>query len=271
MNLIGRIVRKVGEVSAELGKAVRANGLSRTFKNKVVPTYSPGLMKLRGISPEGKTHYLYARGVEYPLNCRYNSSDRQVFRTVFEQCEYDCLDDVKDVRLVVDCGANVGYSSIYFLARFPQAKVICLEPDSKNFAILERNLKPYGDRVKLLQTGVWSHTTGLTVCRGEFRDGLEWATQVRESRDGETPDVQATDLGTVLRESGFEKIDILKIDIERSETEVFARNYAEWLGKTRNMVIELHDEECERVFYNAIAPYPFALSQSVEVVVCKSN
>ena len=271
MNIVSKMAGKIFSTTAGFRESVRTDGFSKASKNKAISIYNHRIMRLLGISRAGKTYLRYARDSKYPVHCRYDSSDVDVFRSVFEECEYAGLTDVPDVRLLIDCGANVGYSSAYFLTHFPNAKVIVVEPDSNNFVTLQKNLKPYGDRVKYYQTGVWSHSTGLTVCRGEYRDGREWATQVRESLPGETPDVQAVDIGTLLKESGFDKIDLLKIDIERSETEVFARNYADWLGKTRNLVIELHDEECERVFHQAIDGYGYSLSISHEVVICKSN
>jgi len=255
------IVDKIHGSLTGLHSTAETIGLPKAIKNKVVSFYQRRVKK---------TYILNAEDSRYPLICRYNSSDQYVFETVFDQNEYGCLNDVQNVRLIVDCGANVGYSSAYFLTRFPQANIIAIEPDSNNFNIMKRNLKSYGDRVTSYNAGVWSETTGLKVCRGTYRDGLAWATQVRKCLPDETPDVQAVDIGTILRNSGFDKIDILKIDIERSEIELFARNFSHWLGKTRNLVIELHDKECEDVFYKAISGYPFTLSKSLEVVVCKS-
>ena len=122
--------------------------------------------------------------------------------------------------------------------------------------MLRRNMQPYGDRASLRHAGVWSHPADLVVCRNAFRDGGAWATQVRECGDGEAADVRATDIATLLAESGCDVIDILKIDIERSELAVFARNFEPWLGRVRNLVIELHDEECHRVFFQALSLTP---------------
>jgi FkbM family methyltransferase len=85
-----------------------------------------------------------------------------VFAQIFIQREYSCLDDlsVSNVDLVIDCGANVGYSSAYFLSRFPECNIICVEPDPSNFRSLEENMAPYKDRVKLINSGVWSHVGG---------------------------------------------------------------------------------------------------------------
>lgn len=77
----------------------------------------------------------------FPLRCRAGTSDQGVFNQIFVQRACQCLDDVASADLIVDCGANVGYSSAYFLSRFPGATVIAVEPDAQNFAALEWNLQ----------------------------------------------------------------------------------------------------------------------------------
>lgn len=264
------ILDKINNAVAGFNHASRCNGLANTLRNKLSSFYHNRIRRWMGAKVEGTTYCLRTRASQFPLHCRLNSSDPYVFYQVFMEQEYAVLRDLKNVRLIIDCGANVGYSAAYFLTLYPEAQLIAVEPDSANFAILQQNMKPYGDRVKVHMAGIWSHTTGLTVCRGSYRDGAEWSTQVRESLPGETPDVEAIDIGTLLRESGHEQIDMLKIDIERSETVVFADHYQEWLGKTRNIAVELHDDECERIFQAAIVGYPFAVSNNENVFVCKT-
>ena len=77
------------------------------------------------------------------------------------------------------------------------------------------------------------------------------------------------DIGTLLRKSGFDRIFILKVDIERAESVVFSSNYEQWINSVDNIVIELHDEECRAVFMKAIASADFAISQCDELTVCK--
>src|SRR5438477_11598669 len=139
--------------------------------------------------------WMRSRNASHPLGGRVHTSDGKVFYQVFARLEYSCVDELKDVKLIIDCGANVGYSSAYFLSRFPDAKLIAVEPDSGNFQMLQRNLAPYGDRVRLVQSGVWSHSCGLVISEERFGDGGEWAIQVRETRAGETPQMTAVDIG----------------------------------------------------------------------------
>jgi hypothetical protein len=93
--------------------------------------------------------------------------------------------------------------------------------------------------------------------------------QVREARADESPDMTAVDIGTLWVESGYPAISILKIDIEAAERFVFAENCGRWLGAVENLVIELHDDECRRVFFDAIRGLPLRVSQSGELTVCR--
>lgn len=265
------LTEKIKRAVAAFNLSVRCNGFGNTVHNKWNAFYYGRVRRALGARVEGTTYTLRSRASKYPLLCRLDSSDPYVFFQVFMEQEYAILEDLKNVRLMIDCGANVGYSAAYFLTLYPEARLIAVEPDCRNFAILEQNMKPYGDRVKLYKSGIWSHKTGLTVCQGVYRDGAEWSTQVRESLPGETPDVEAIDIGTLWKESGCDKIDMVKIDIERSEAVVFSSNYAEWLKQTRNMAIEIHDDECERIFQDAIAGYPFQQSRNENVVLCKTG
>src|SRR5262249_165353 len=124
-----------------------------------------------------------------------------------------------------------------------------------NFELCRRNLEPFGSRVTLVRAGVWSSDTGLRVDHGTYRDGLEWSVQVRPCRDGEPADVTGLSLATLLARHGGQPVDLVKVDIERAEREVFAHTF-DWLARVRALVIEVHDEECARVVFAAVSCFP---------------
>lgn len=213
---------------------------------------------------------LYVKGFKHPIWARYGTSDSQAFHQIFIRQEYSSLSDLKSPSLIVDCGTNVGYSAIYFLNKYPNAYLTAVEPDVNNFKVCEKNLLAYSGRVSLLNSAIWSNKAGLIICKGQYRDGLEWSTQVREIQGNEEPDIYAIDISSLLEKSGFESIDILKIDIERAEIEIFSRNYENWLNKVKNIIIELHDEECEKIFFEALSMYKYDLSRDGDLTVCKN-
>jgi FkbM family methyltransferase len=209
----------------------------------------------------------------YALRFRPGTSDLNVFHQIFVEREYACLEDLPDVSLIVDCGANVGYSAAYLLSRFPTGHVISIEPDPGNFEVLRANLAPYGGSVTLLRSAVWSHPTGLVLSSMPYRDGLEWTRQVRECQPGEDPDLFAVDLDSVLRRFPGERVSILKMDIEGAEGVVFGSNYQTWIDRVDTIVVELHDDSvfgnCTAAFNAAISGRGFSLSRHGELTVCK--
>lgn len=249
------LVHKIG-ITGALGYALKVRGFA----------------VLQGLGFEPKRQYILLRtkDAQYPLYARDGTSDLEVFEQIFVKKEYSPLTDIASPRLIIDCGAYVGYSTIYFLNKFPNVKVIAVEPDSANFAVSEKNLVRYGDRVQLFNSGIWCRKVGLVVVRGKYLDGREWATQVRECTAGEEPDVFATDIMSLIKKAGVSGVDLLKIDIEGSERVLFADGCDEWLDQVRNIVIELHDEQCRSVFFHALSRYNYDLSRSGELIVCKN-
>lgn len=217
-------------------------------------------------APPKQDFILKSRHAAFPLKCRAGSSDLDVFRQIYVHREYRCLDHIEDPPLIVDCGANVGFSAVYFLTRFPRARLIAIEPDPGNYAQLVENLKPFGDRVETILAAVWPSAKELVFTH--FRDGREWSRSVRESAPGESGSVAAIDIPGIIARSGSEHIPLLKIDIEGAEAQLFAENTEAWLGKVDNLVVELHDENCIRIFREAIAPHGFQVEECEELTVC---
>jgi len=195
-----------------------------------------------------------------------------VFHQIFICQEYSCLRELKEPSLVLDLGANVGFSAAYFLSVFPKARIVAVEPDERNLAICKANLSPYGDRVLLLHGAAWSRPATLRLLRGTFFVGREWATQVDESieEEGTSAGVQAWDVGSLIDMSGVSTVDLLKIDIERAELSVFSDSASSWLHRVRNICIELHGKDCEEAFFAALKDFDYELERFGELTVCRN-
>lgn len=228
---------------------------------------------LAAIRPTARLGRLVTDHALFPVYYRSRSSDLRVFDQIFIEREYACLDNLENVGLVLDCGANVGYSSAYFLSQFTSCTVVAIEPDVRNFAVLAKNLLPYGDRAKLLNAGIWSSVARLRIAPDVYRDGLEWSRQVVECDSADVDAIPAISITEVLRQSNAERISLLKVDIEGAEAVVFGPGSEDWLDRVDNIAIELHDDtlfgNASATFLTAIANMPFLISRSGELTICR--
>jgi hypothetical protein len=79
--------------------------------------------------------------------------------------------------------------------------------------------------------------------------------EVRPARLGEKPDMTAMRIDGILDRAGFARADVLKIDIEGAEANVFASQPERFLNRTDVVVIELHGPLCEKPFNEAMTGY----------------
>jgi len=133
---------------------------------------------------------------------------------------------------IIDCGANIGLSLIYFKRLFPKATIIGFEPDPRVFGVLERNIKSFQlQDITLFQKAVWTSETKLDF----FSEGAD-AGRIAVSADQE----KIITIETVrLKDHLKGNIDFLKVDIEGAETEVL-KDCQEELKNVRNIFVEYH-------------------------------
>src|SRR5262245_36683006 len=64
--------------------------------------------------------YIHLNDYPYPIGVRNGTSDYGTMLQVFREKQYTDCESIRDPKLIVDFGANVGYASIYFLNAFPK-------------------------------------------------------------------------------------------------------------------------------------------------------
>lgn len=239
----------------------RSEYYSTALKNLGLPSFLNFEFKKR-VRQSG-SFSLTSKKLDFPVNARPQTSDLGVFYQIFVFDEYRCLADLRSPSLIIDLGANVGYSSAYFLSHFPTCSVIAVEPEPSNFTALRSNVSRYGDRVTTMEAAVWPKMERITL--DHPGQGDEWGVRVKPCTDGTVKTVTVPEL---LRMSGHKRISLLKIDIEGAEIELFKSGAEEWLDKVDNIVIELHGDEATEIFHQAIGAKAFSISNCDELTVC---
>ncbi|MEQ8744314.1 FkbM family methyltransferase [Parasphingorhabdus sp.] len=178
----------------------------------------------------------------YPFRVRSHSSDIETVISNFIREEYGQLESDLPPRFIVDAGAYIGDTSAYFLSRFRECTVLAIEPLSENLLVARENLEPYGGRVDL-----WHAALGSK--RGFGRVGGE-GTGATLGDAGETVAIVTMAEVVAASPSGF--IDILKMDIEGGEVEIFSTDAYKWLPQVRNIILETHGEHAERLVLSTL-------------------
>jgi FkbM family methyltransferase len=167
-----------------------------------------------------------------PLFLRNNITDFYIFEEIYIDEPFKSLDFTP--KIIIDLGANIGLSTIYFKNRFPKSKVFSVEPEEKNFVMLLKNTSNYNN-IFIFKKGIWSKKANLKIIN---KNSNSSAFIVKETSKKKT--LEGISLNDLCHKYKISKIDLLKIDIEGTEKEILSKNY-EWLGKTKFIFIESHE------------------------------
>ncbi len=135
--------------------------------------------------------------------------------------------------LIIDCGANIGLSIIYFKKLFPMAKIIAFEPDKKIFDYLKFNINSFGfNEVELVNKGLWKEETTLSF----YSEGADGGRISDVATNENIIKIETVKLSNYLKNK---QIDFLKIDIESAETDVLLECEV-YLKNVEKIFIEYH-------------------------------
>lgn len=180
---------------------------------------------------------------------RWSFPDHEVVKQCFVERQYDMpqkahgayLDglfrqivEAGRKPLIVDCGANIGASVLWFSARYPGSHIVAVEPAADNFSLLQKNTR--GLDVDLRQAGIGRESGEAWLSN----PGDTWAYRTNDQREGAA--VQIISLESILQSKPPEVYVpfLLKIDIEGAEKELF-RGQDEVLDRFPLIVMEPHD------------------------------
>lgn len=203
-----------------------------------------------------------------------NSSDALVFEQIIMREEYQGILQVFknykiDCENMIDAGANIGLTSIYFKAFFPNANILALEPSSGTFEKLKKNLtiNDLSDVIPL-KTGLWGHHTFLKPDHS-FRGGLDWSFRLIETNKEDDHTIEVLSMTELVKQNQLQSIDFLKIDIEGGEVSVFGKDTdVNWLKIVKVIALEIHDEfNCREEIENLLIREGFDLSHSGELTI----
>lgn len=204
---------------------------------------------------------------------RARTSDLLVSSQIFEENQYQ-YNPPRPLQTIVDAGANIGCSAVYFAQKHPAARIVCIEPDRANFELLQRNTSHYPN-VECLQAALWSSATEIVVIDpGSGEWGLRAVGVDTDLGNAKVRQrLQGVDLDWLRRTYDMSTIDMLKVDIEGGEREFLARG-ASVLENVNVFVVELHDRlvsGCSRAVMLATAGFDYEWARGEHLFFCREG
>lgn len=179
----------------------------------------------------------------YIVNFRDLTQLIQIFREVFVDRQYYC--SLPDDPLIIDAGANIGISTLFFKLQYPNAKIIAFEPHPKTFELLKLNVENnYLKGVELRNTALGNTENPISFfVSSDMPDGDIGASTIKQhvgyfhAEKGDILElkVRCEKLSNFITSP----IDFLKLDVEGSEANVI-EDLNEKLEQVRNIVMEYH-------------------------------
>ena len=226
--------------------------------NSNTPTLSDGTI-------ENNLIFVNLKDIKFPFG--YRQVDAPIVKWIFTDEEYKLPLLNFQPKLILDCGGNIGCAAVYFANKYPMAQIYSVEPEKNNFKLLRYNTTFY-DNVHIMRSALWDKETFIRVeDRGYGIAGF----MTFETTKDDPEAFKTVTISKLLKESGFGYIDLLKVDIEGAEKEVFsAPDVDKWLSKVSVIAIELHDRYkrgCSYEFFKAISKYRWFFTQRGENLI----
>jgi FkbM family methyltransferase len=205
----------------------------------------------RELLGDRRTVRFFPPGVQTPISIRLNSTDLYVFNTALIKKDYS-FQIKRKPKVILDAGANIGLTTLYFAQKYPESLIYAIEPESENYALLKKNTSFYPN-VICIQAALWKTNEPVRLYD---RNTGQWGFSVfdEKKRSGSyISEVPGITIPSLMERYKIESIDILKMDIEGSEKEVF-ENSSGWIHKVGVIAVELHERikaGCRRSFYKA--------------------
>jgi len=221
-----------------------------------------------------RTEGISLNNINHPFDLRSKTSDIRTFYEIFFWREYDIQIDF-DPKIIIDAGANIGLSAIFFANKYPNAKIISIEPEVSNYMLLKKNTRNYSKIITLNNALSNIGNQDLNVIDNGLGNWGFITESVGELENINVKNIIKTvSIDDIMKQNNLDYIDIVKIDIEGYEKELFETNTENWLPKTRCIIIELHDRMkpgCSNCFFKAISQYDFSFNFQGENLIFKNN
>jgi FkbM family methyltransferase len=181
-------------------------------------------------------------GLPHPVHLRLRTSDVAAFSEILLDAQYD-WEFSANPKVIVDAGANIGLTAVFYANKYPHATIIAIEPEPSNFEMLKENTASYPNIIAE-RAALWNRNCDLDIL--DPGDGFWdfWGFRTSTPETSPIPArrglVRGLTLDRLMKDNHINFIDLLKLDIEGAEKEV-CESPVGWIDRVGALAVELHD------------------------------
>jgi len=283
----------------------RASNGGKQLVAYVVPDqqHAAPINRLLGLEAAGQLEDLvqFELPNEMTIVCRNRNETEFMYEEIFADKTYlDFGIEIPNDACIFDVGANIGLFTLFASRLAPQSVIYSFEPIPPVFEILRRNAEIHGLNTKLFECGLsnvsqqasFTYYPNVSLISGRFADVVADSETVKSFVMGQGNNLpveqldeliaerltsehftcQLKTLSEVIRDEGVEKIDLLKIDVEKGELEVLAGiDDSDW-PKIQQIVMEVHDLDGRvRQVTELLSRHGFAVNVQQDAMLEQTN
>jgi len=168
---------------------------------------------------------------DHAVSFRKSVEMLHAYREIFKGSIY-AFPATSDSPYIIDCGAHIGMSIVFFKQHYPNSRILAFEPDPESFGLLQNNVKEFKN-VLLQQKAVWTHNDGVIFdMRGDMSSHIVNKDIGNASHQERIPSARLSDYLS-------EPVDMLKLDIEGAEIDVL-QDCKDRLHNVHHLFVEFH-------------------------------
>ena len=244
-------------------------------ENEIFENHLKNINEIDSFEKENEFYKVFLKnGITLYLRNEY-FSDYLVFDQIFNFKEYEVilgmirLNSISHQRhIIIDAGANVGYTSLFFNHHIRNAFIYAIEPSFDNAQLCFKYfaLNNFSHKLHFYQRAL-TYESGMSFdLERNFRDGKDWAITTKNVEEGE---IKGITVREIIEEHKLEYISLLKIDIEGAERFIFNKDVdLSFLKITKIIAIEIHDEfNIRESICSILKDYDFYLFECGEITI----
>lgn len=164
-----------------------------------------------------------------------------LFQEIFYRNEYFFKSNQNE-PVIFDCGANIGFATLFFKWMYPQSEIYAFEPDIDTFKVLKKNVEQNKlENVHLFNSALSDKNGKIDFFIDSERPGSLMMSTKQDRLPKNKITIDAMSLSSFIKEKNFDSIEFIKMDIEGSEKEVISElNKNNQIGLISKLCIEYH-------------------------------